>query len=140
MFQSHFANTNPSQEISYVLLEYSQPDTILAFQQESYNFSLQNSIQELFHNMQSMKNQIELLKNTLKDVSNEIKTLKERAPDSQEQPNYLLIREKSGKIVKEFTKHLSCPFERCRSKYSSRIALRAHLRRFHKHSRPQEQF
>ena len=31
MFQNHFANTNHSQEISYVLLEYSQPDPILAF-------------------------------------------------------------------------------------------------------------
>lgn len=58
----------------------------------------------------------------------EAKQLAKTAPAAA---SAVLLRGRDGRMRKEYTKHLACPSRQCRSRYSSRIALRAHVRRAH---------
>jgi hypothetical protein len=77
-----------------------------------------------------LRSEIAELKEAVKNMQNDIQMFKEAqshsAIDSENLSNSDRAQNK-----KHFTKHLLCPHSTCQKRYSTKISLRAHLRRKH---------
>ena len=124
-----------SQEVSPAV--YYPPTTLpqlLAFQtgvylsqgQLSSNSREQNSyIEQLEKQVQALTQEVHSLRSQIENADSK----HENTP--KKHVSYVLVRSQDGRTSKEFTKHLKCPHDKCRKRYSSKIALRTHIRRQH---------
>ena len=94
----------------------------------------QNShlLQPFFHHVLSLEHQLAQLRG-------EVEQLKKNRASPRDTQTSTEIPEEASQgqrrpfpISKEFSKHIKCPIEGCRRKYSSKIAMRAHIRKNHK--------
>ena len=102
------------------------------------NFSSFPYIFQISHILQPFFHKVNCLEDQLKGLTAEIEELKKNqsvhdaktSTEFQEEHSQGVRR--AYPISKDFSKHIVCPVEGCRRKYSSKIAMRAHIRKNHK--------
>ena len=94
-------------------------------------YQLTHFLQPFFYRVNCLEGQVQELKAEIEEIKKSKSEQQEPRTDTEIIEENTNVR-RTYSISKEFTKHILCPVQGCRRRYSSKIAMRAHIRKNHK--------
>ena len=137
--QVNFISNDSSNFNNINQLEPNFPSTLPQPSTLSNPFDSFNSFLPFPQILQPFFYRVNHLEGEITSLRAEIKALKEKenkpsehktTTDLSEEPSN--VGRRTYQISKDFSKHIGCPVQGCRRKYSSKIAMRAHIRKNHR--------
>ena len=95
-------------------------------------FMLQPIFHQLFHRISSIETTLQSLTLELEEQKRGGNPTSGLATSAEFQEENSQNSRRTPEMSKEFTKHICCPVGGCRRRYSSKIAMRAHVRKVHR--------